>query len=45
MSNQDAMNHPGNPANQRFQMAGNTSTKRGWWLKGNNNAVKKEKAK
>lgn len=30
-----------NPASQPFQLNGNKSTKRGWWIVGNNNSQKK----
>lgn len=42
MSKSNFKNHPSNPAAQPFNINGKESKKRGWWLKGHNNPVKKE---
>lgn len=33
-------NHPSNPAAQPFNISGNRTNKKGWWLRGNNNGRK-----
>ena len=36
MSNEKARNHPNAPHNQKFNVRGNHTTKRGWWKRGSN---------
>jgi hypothetical protein len=37
MSEPNWQTHPNNPKNQPFNITGKKSSKRGWWLRGNNN--------
>lgn len=40
MSKPNYKHHANNPANQPFNINGRRSEKRGWWVRGNNNAKK-----